>query len=384
MYNQLILNDTDYIRYYCIKKRRFLNEKEACDLNKITNANTYKNYVQNGLNPLRSPGNYNYFNQIAAIPPRTQASLEKTYYKVTSNLKTFKINYSYTINDLNDYVEKLISKYSKKTFAVELSGGLDSSLIIEFLLKFNIKPVLIGYASNEFEFRTERKIQEYYTNKGCITEFLEMEDYPLFSDLKKIPKHPIPSSPALWFRRHQIVAELAKKHGADIVFSGEAGDQLFGFRNDIKDGDDVPLQFGYWCLSQTWINQYVYNKLHMSYVSALALGRLPSILLSLRKNQDDDPMKLWARNYFKHCLPSNLSEYAYVAFFDRWFINGLKHAVDDIGELCRYAYRLTAITDLEPTLINVKTYQYGQMSELEKKQYLLNITYAAWLYSNRH
>ncbi len=384
MNNKLIRNNSELICYYSIKEERYLEEDEACRQTSVVNILTYKDYLDNGLNTLRSPGTYKYFEGVASIPPRTNVELDRESYNVISNIDSYKIHRSYTIDDLKECVKELSNKYSNKTFAVELSGGLDSSLVIECLLNLGIEPVLIGYTSKEFEFRTERNIQEYYTKRGYVTELLDMDDYPLFVDLTEIPKHPVPSSPSLWFRRHQIVAEIAKKHGVNIVLSGEAGDQLFSLKNETKDGDNIPLQFGYWGLSQTWINQYVYKKLNMSYVSALALGAIPSILLSLRNLQDFDPMKLWARNYFKYCLPSNLSEYAYTAFFDGWFMKGLKQAVNEIEEISHFSYDLTGFEGLNPGVIKYNTLQYGQLSEQERKLFLLNITYAAWLYSNRN
>ena len=64
------------------------------------------------------------------------------------------------MNDLTTNIIRLIHPLKNKKFGVQLSGGLDSSLIIGILRNVGIEPVLIGLSNDRYEFRTERIIQE--------------------------------------------------------------------------------------------------------------------------------------------------------------------------------------------------------------------------------
>ena len=377
----IIENNTDDILYYSVQSNEIISEEnaifQACSLT----TNAYNNFFKNGLYTLRQPGRYKFFEGLASIPPKTKISINKEHYEIISNVSNYFIKDTYTLKDLLLNIESNINNFKNKKIAVELSGGLDSSLVIEALLKFNIDPILIGFSSELFEFRTERVIQEYYKNKVSKSILLRYEDNLAFSNLKGTPLHPIPVSESHFYNRHKTVAELAKKLGADVVFSGEAGDQLLSSSLNLSINESIPLQYGYWCLAEHWSNQYVYKKLDIKYISALALGELPSILLSLRNMQKNDPMKLWARSTFKDCLPIELSRYAYTAFHNAWVSNGLINASDDIEEICEYSYMKIKINSLRPDLMKSKAINYGSQNELEKKEFLSNLAYSTWLYS---
>jgi hypothetical protein len=50
-----------------------------------------------------------------------------------------------------------------------------SALIIEFLKRYDINPVYVGFISDRYEFRTERAIQEHYlkdSQKNRMIDYL--------------------------------------------------------------------------------------------------------------------------------------------------------------------------------------------------------------------
>lgn len=374
-------NESNRIIYFNSRSNKIVNEFEALTQVVSLKNEDYYNFLSNGLNTLRHPGTYKYFNSLAAVPPQSLIKVGKENYQILKNIPQYKINPNYSLIDLEIEIKFLLQKYAGKKIGVELSGGLDSSLVIEALLSFNIDPILIGFCSDLFEFRTERIIQNYYQNKVSDTILLKYEDNFAFDNLKETPIHPIPVCESHFFQRHKTMALTAKNKGVDILFSGEAGDQIFGLPIDTPPYESIPTEFGYWCLAEHWSNQYVYENYGIQYVSGLALNAIPSIILSLRNGHKSDPMKLWARKTFKHCLPRELSHFAYTAFHDSWVGTGLNQESESIAEIAELAYSKFKIEALKPYTMKNSANTYGTFNEEERKYFLSNLAFVTWYYS---
>lgn len=374
-------NETNEIVYYSNSQKRVVNEQEALDQVSSATIDCYNNFKSNGLNTLRRPGTYNYFAGLASIPPETVFQVHNNHYQILDSTKPQIISYSKTIDDLLLEVEKILLKFQKKKIGVELSGGLDSSLVIEALLRFKFEPILIGFTSENFEFRTERHVQNLYEKKVNNTILLKYEDHFAFSNLDVVPKHPIPVSESHFFSRHNRVAEIAKKNNIEILLSGEAGDQLLSFANGVSDNSLLPSDFYYWCLAEHWSNQYVYKNHGVQYLSGMALGNLPSVILSLRGIQNWDPMKIWARKKFRNCLPWELSDFAYTAFHNDWVSRGLMKASDIIEAMSLFTYRKFRISGISPSNLKKQANIYATMEQHERKEFLINLAFVVWFYS---
>lgn len=377
----ILKNESDKIIYYSAYTNKVVDELEALNQSLSFNLQDYRNFLSNGLNTLRRPGKYKYFSGLASIPPRTAIKIDKESFTIFENLSQQKSNFQFDKVNLLKEIEFLLKDFEGKQLGVELSGGLDSSLVIEGLLKFKIEPILIGFSSDRFEFRTERIIQKYYQNKVSKSILLKYEDNFAFSNLKETPVHPLPVSESHFFQRHKTVALTAKKMGVDILLSGEAGDQILSYPVDLKENETIPIDFGYWCLAEHWSNQYVYEKIGIQYVSGLALGAIPSIILSLRNEHKWDPMKLWARSFFTNCLPRELSNFAYTAFHNGWVSEGLIHASETISDISEKVYSKYKIEELKPErMMHVATI-YSTLNENDRKRYLANLAFSTWYYS---
>lgn len=374
-------NKTNQIIYYSVDNNDFVNENEAIELSKVFNIDSYYNFLQNGLNTLRRPGVYKYFSGLASIPPGSVMVADKNHYQIISSINNFEVNYCKSSKDLMLEIKNRLNDFGNKKIGVELSGGLDSSLIIEALLNFGIDPVLIGFSSDKFEFRTEREIQKLYLNRVNDSILLKYEDCFAFDNLKETPIHPVPVSESHFFNRHLTVAKVAKKYNVDILLSGEAGDQILSFPINIKDKSYLPTEFSYWCLAEHWSNQYVYNKIGVNYLSGMALGSIPSLLISLRGIQPWDPMKLWARKQFKSCLPKELSNFAYTAFHNGWVSDGLKNASDTIEEISEFAFKQFKVEKLNPKSMKNQSIIYSTLDEEKRKSFLLNLAFVTWFYA---
>ncbi len=374
-------NESNRIVYFNAHSNKIIDEVEALNQALCFKYEDYYNFLSNGLNTLRCPGSYKYFNGLAAFPPQTIIKIDTANYHILENIPQYKILPKSSLINLKYEIKLLLKKYAGKKIAVELSGGLDSSLVIEALLAFDIDPLLIGFCSDSFEFRTERIIQNYYQGKVSNSILLKYEDNFAFDNLKETPAHPIPVCESHFFQRHKTVASTAKNLGVDILLSGEAGDQIFGMPIDIGSNDTIPTEFGYWCLAEHWSNQYVYEKYGVQYISGLALDIIPSIILSLRNGQKSDPMKLWARNTFKDCLPRELSDFAYTAFHDGWIGAGLTHASHSIAEISELVYSKYKISALKPDTMMKSAKTYGTFDEEERKFFLSNLAFVTWYYA---
>jgi asparagine synthetase B (glutamine-hydrolysing) len=222
----ILNNESNRIVYYNAYSNRIIDEDKALKQALSSKSEDYYNFLSNGLNTLRSPGSYKYFNGLAALPPQTRIKVDIEHYHILENIPKYKISPEFGLIHLKNEVKTLLKKYTGKKIGVELSGGLDSSLVIEALLALKIDPILIGFCSDSFEFRTERTIQNYYQNKVSESILLKYEDNFAFDNLKETPAHPIPVCESHFFQRHKTVALTAKNMGVDILFSGEAGDQI--------------------------------------------------------------------------------------------------------------------------------------------------------------
>jgi hypothetical protein len=374
-------NESNRIIYYNVHSNKIISELEALNQASSITHEDYYNFISNGLNTLRRPGTYKYFNGLAAVPPQTLIKVDKANYHILENIPQHKINPNYSLTDLKNEIKFLLQKYEGKKIGVELSGGLDSSLVIEALLEFKIDPVLIGFSSDSFEFRTERIVQNYYKNKVSESILLKYEDNFAFDNLKETPIHPIPVSESHFFQRHKTVALTAKNMGVDILFSGEAGDQILSFPVDVSPNETIPCEYGYWCLAEHWSDQYVFENYGTQYISGLALGNIPSIILSLRNGHKWDPMKLWARNTFKHCLPRELSHFAYTAFHNSWIGTGLTQASDSIAEISEIAYAKYKIEALKPNTMKNSANAYSTFNEEKRKYFLSNLAFVTWYFA---
>ena len=62
----------------------------------------------------------------------------KNHYEIISSINRFEIDYSRSSKDLMNEIKNKLNDFGSKKIGVELSGGLDSSLIIEALLNIGI------------------------------------------------------------------------------------------------------------------------------------------------------------------------------------------------------------------------------------------------------
>lgn len=275
-------------------------------------------------------------------------------------------------------IEKYLHQFDGKKIGVHLSGGFDSTLLIGLLRFFKIPFFLAGYRVNRFEFRTERYIQDIISHWGEKTILLDLDDYPFYSHLELTPKHQVPDAFIKSNESAKALADVFKKENVDIVFTGQGGDSLF-----IEDETDglASYNIGYEFLTP-WEQELIYSPRGIQLESPYANKDIVDQISNLRLGQREDPLKLWARNYFKEFIPRELSEYSYFADFYGMDVSGLEAAKPTIKLLFEECYDLTRHKLFSE--LNTKEFLNENVYALEIKEYIkygMRISIAAWLHA---
>ena len=275
--------------------------------------------------------------------------------------------------------EKFFAKFDGQKLGVHLSGGLDSSLIIGLLSFFKIPFVAIGLASDRYEFRTERAVQERLLDRVEEGALLNIDDYPFFSQLSSIPRHQLPDA---YIKMHNANSALAlefAKRGVTTVFTGQGGDTVFAdaIDNEINKGYNIGNDF-----LIPWEQDIIYSPLGLNLVSPYADTVIIDQIHSLRRGQREDPRKLWCRHFFYEVLPKELSSFSYVANFFGYSTSGLVDAKGEIINLLEEAQHYTSHPFFsDESIASIKN---AELNDLDFKSYSLlceKLSVAVWYHS---
>jgi hypothetical protein len=381
--SKLISNNTSSIVYCNAEDGTLLDAEDWGKYVLRPSFDDVERHLANGLFTLRRPGSYRPVIGLCALPPRTSWWVCSDEYHFAEDLRSSHTKDA-TIDNAFEYAKRLLSKTNQnKKLGVELSGGLDSSILIEFLLRQTYPVSLIAFTSNRYEFRTERAVQSHFEGRCSSIHLIDYEECPAFSLLEEVPPHPFPAQESLFFSRHLAATKACKRLGVNVLLSGEAGDQLLGFEPEPCDNNGkAPKGAAYWNLAEIWSDQHVHRPQGSRYVSGLALGSLPAIIMQARAGSGPDHMKMWARRQLQGYLPSMLTEYAYKAFHDGWVIDGLHSACPTIEKMSHCAYFMTRHPELEPSLMTESARRYRFLNEKQRALFLMKLSFVTWTFSN--
>ncbi len=138
----------------------------------------------------------------------------------------FSFQQSISENQIISLLEKSINNSiidDKKTIAIALSGGIDSTLVLSLLKKthpnLQIHGYTIKFANSVDETIQANKIAKYFGIEHSIIEVNNfLEDLPKSISITKLP---------FWDLHWYYVAKNAKK-SSEFLVSGDGGDELFG------------------------------------------------------------------------------------------------------------------------------------------------------------
>jgi hypothetical protein len=315
---------------------------------------------------------------IYQIPPKTTWLFSKGSQPPTS---TFEDNNflggNVTTKDFVEVIEAYIRRLGIDTLAVELSGGLDTSLIIALLEQAGMNPALIGLESERYEFRAERAIQHKFLNSANQGALLNYETALPFARLQETPAHALPNKTSLFYYGHKVIAQQAQKFGVRTVLNG-IGIEPFLVEPITSASNSYLARLG---MEDAWPNEYIFSEYQCTYVNVAQLRLIHNLLCNLRRGQPLDVQKLWARKYFSKILPRELSEYSYKAAFDGIFQAGINSEMSAIREILKVAYEFTKNSNLEPSGIVKKLQVASDLNHAENLEIMGKLSFANWVNS---
>lgn len=228
--------------------------------------------------------------------------------------------------------------FEGKKIGVQLSGGLDSSIIIGFLNYLKIPFYLVGMTTNRYEFRTERFIQELLIPLAEEAILLDFEESLPLSNLRDVPPHQYPELLSINYSSENAMALACQKLGIEILLTGDGGDNLFAEEIPMNPEECpwLPQVF-----SDPWPAEYIYEPRGISLIPFFADHGFMDCIFNLRRGKGEDNSKWWARSYFKQILPQELVNYNYCADFWGLYVSGMQEAIPTIKEIFDQAYELT-------------------------------------------
>lgn len=243
-----------------------------------------------------------------------------------------------TIDSFLTATHLFFKQYENKKIGVQLSGGLDSSIIIGLLRHFNIPFYLVGLTSDRYEFRTEKYIQQKLSKWATDSILINYEEHLPLSNLNEVPKHQYPDILVNNYSSNKAMALECKRMGIDILLTGEGGDNVFAesIPFEPKQCTWIPQSFG-----DTWLAEYVYNPFGIDIVPFYENKGILESIYNLRIGQGEDNAKTWARQFFKEFLPQELVNFTYCADFWGIYISGIQQAIPKIKILSERAFVLT-------------------------------------------
>lgn len=242
---------------------------------------------------------------------------------------------------MEDFLEAarvFFDRYEGRKIGVQLSGGLDSSLVIGLLRHFGIKHGLVGLRSARYEFRTERHVQDVLAEECGDVELIDEAGCLPCDGLNQVPPHQVPDLLCLNYAQDADMAEACRKLGIEVLLSGGGGDSLLG-QAVPSDPRLCPWR------PQTFTDPFpvdvAYRPRGIKFLSFFGDHGVVDAIYRLRRGQGEDYRKLWARAFFQDFLPYELVNFYYCADFWGRDIDGLVKALPALWDLHRAAREYT-------------------------------------------
>ncbi len=382
--NKVIANESRLVRYFDTASAVVLDRDEAFALpnwgDRLRSASLHA-HLCNGVPPVTRPDQYTSVAGLVPIPPRTKWRYDGTLFHVYFPVELPRPHLPASLADIEATVQRYVKFLRGERIAVELSGGLDTSIVIEVLRSAGANLVLIGFISDRYEFRTERAIQEFYLRGHEPAVTIPVDDARPFARLEGAPLHPVPLVPALFHEGHEVVSRTACAYGARFVLNGVGGDALLCDTFDGDAGYSMPLTHRSWGLYDPWPHDHVYAPKGMAYISSFALGPISRLVWAMRRGSGEDVQKRWARASFEGRLPRELTRYAYKADHVGLFHEGLSAAEPGIQEVARSAFGVTRHESLRPAALLRDVARSTHLNDAAIRALLLRLAFCTWIHA---
>lgn len=318
-------------------------------------------------------------NGIWPIPPRSRWVFDGSHFRQNNN-SFIESKRESNISDLLLHISRLLLACKKDKIAVELSGGLDTAIIIGILKYFKSDLLLIGIKSTRFEFRTESYIQDLLRNNTSKTIFLTQEESLPYSNLQNTPSHQLPSATSVFYSHAQNMANICKENGVQLLLTGMGLDTLLCEEPKRDEEVSLPSNWFTWALSDNWFNENIYNKFGLFEMPAAARQIIIKDICSMRKNEKEDVQKWWARRTFSGFIPNELVNYSYKADHTGNYIDGLIMAKNEIIRICKIVNAVLRTEDFNDKYIERLLHDIPQHDNKLSKKILARVSFANWIY----
>lgn len=378
----LVKNEESKVKLFDISKFEFKSDKDVINETlkdiSLLSINSYINHEQNSYSYVYKPDIYKpVLKNLIPIPPKSSWIFKDGSFRIVANSNIFRRK-EYSKIELFTCLNKYINILRNKKIGVQLSGGLDSSLIIGILKHFEIDPILIGMNNSRYEFRTERIIQEIIKKKSSKAIVISDDNYMPFSNLLNVPIHSIPNPSAIFYNSENKMAELFSENNVDIVFNGMGLDTIFCLSPNMFEYQEQWLPFMF---DNNWFHDYIYKPKNIYFTPAISSPILVNIIWNLRLNCSEDNTKKWARNYFSDFLPKELVKFSYKADHAGLLIDGIKHNFEIIEYLFNFVYEKTKLYPFSKKEFQNLFIDYHLNDDTTIKLILSRTSYAVWIYS---
>jgi len=373
----LIKNNSYFTKYFDIKNQIYVlpNKKEWVDI-KFTET-TLDNHKYNSRAMSQRPDNYRcIINDLLPIPARSSWKVtENGLIEVKQNLINTNIDYS--IKDLMRNSKKLLDVLDGE-IAIELSGGLDTAIIIGIVKTLGIKVKLIGAISERYEFRTERYVQELLSKEHEDVEFVSELDTLPFSNLTSTPFHAIPNKSSLFYYLNSVTANWAQSKNIKYILNGIGCDTILIDSIQNKSNNYI---FDKTNLDDGWANDYIFLPQSSMYVNVAANYSIRKIILSMRAMETLDTKKIWARKVFTDFIPEELSKYQYKASFGATYAEGLKRNRNEIMLVCKKAFEHCKLERINPNEMRKLIMCVEDSDQKAEFEFLARLSFANWIHA---
>jgi len=370
MVMMLLIDNPKYTtQYFSLEEKAFVDPTRKISKRLFT-AESFSTHVENETClPIHLNEYKPVLPAIYPVPARTKWSYEDGVF--TKLKKNIKLSESLNFDSCLKNTHRLL-KATKGKIAVEISGGLDSSIMIGMLEKLGYEPILIGTFSDLYKFRTEKHIQETIASK--YKNVILSESFLLqFTNLLETPAHFLPSYMSLHHSIGANTIKLLKEHDVKYVLQGVAFDSML-----VEPIQGNPNEIRWPTLQDDCLNDYIFTPQGASYIDVAALTPIRQMLLSLRNGQPQDSQKWWARKFFSSVIPPELSNYAYKANFGPLWWDGLMSSSEQIIQVVDTAWKITSL----PVFENFKMQSlFDGMNNGAGRVGFAKLAYANWVHA---
>ena len=370
-----INNQTNFYKYFnSFESKLIHNGFDFLNMESIFSSNLVS-HIKNLSKGIERPDTYNeVIKHVYPIPPFSKWQYDENRFNFLDQTTSLKSNPK-TLDNFIDLVKSKTKYIKNKKIAIELSGGLDSSIIIELFNLCGIETNLIGLISKNYEFRTERIIQEHYVKKNN-SFLIDSKDALPFARLLECPPHPLPTKKSLFYYQKEVIANKCVEEKIEFLFNGIIGDTIFCDKIEST-------RWNKWEFDNNWFNNFIFEPNKVSYVTT-NFDFVLNYFFDQRKHEQSDPFKIWARNHFGNILPEKLSKYYYKTDHLEEIIEGIYSAENDMSETYKLTKTITKNHFFTYEKLGKDLNNFKLMSEKEIDTFFAKVSYAVWIYSLRN